>query len=262
MSQSSSEQLSTSAPLSRAFHVLDAVAEAQGPVSAADLAKQIGIPKPTAHRLIGHLIAEGLLRTDHVNGGLVPGERLWGMFCNLQAGSWQNAPLHTLMEQLVGEVGETCNLGVFDRDTVLYIERVECDWPIRIQLKAGSRVPLYASAIGKLLVAHLPAAKRRRILDTIPRPVLTANTMTDADKLENEFSRIRQLGYALNDSESMDGLIGLAVPVKTAKGRVIAGLSVHAPATRLNIDGAVALRPRFDKAAIEIGAQLELKPIS
>jgi len=161
------------------------------------------------------------------------------------------------MEQLVGDIRETCNLGVFDRDSVLYIERVECDWRIRIQLGAGSRVPLHASAIGKLLVAHLPTAARSRILDTIPRPALTDNTIIDADKLEIEFAQIRRLGYAINNSESTEGLIGLAVPVRTAKGRIIAGLSVHAPTTRLEIESAVALLPRFEDAAKEIGHQLE-----
>jgi len=249
---------SPSAPLARAFHILDAVTQAQGPISVAELAKQTAIPKPTAHRLIRHLIAEGLLRSDPVNGGLVPGQRIWTMFSNLQAGSWQSGPLHALMEQLVSEIGETCNLGVFDHDTVLYIERVECDWPIRIQLGAGSRVPLHASAIGKMLLAHLPAAARRKFLNTVPRPSLTANTITDPRQLESEFSRIRRLGYALNNSENMDGLIGLAVPVRSSKGRVVAGLSVHAPSTRLDLGNAVAMLPRFEATAKEIAAQLEL----
>ncbi len=259
MSLTNTDQHLASAPLSRAFRILETITQAQGPVSVAELARQTGIPKPTTHRLVSHLIAEGLLRSDTVSGDFVPGGRFWEMFCNLQAGSWQGGPVRVLMEQLVDDIRETCNLGVFDRGSALYIERVECDWPIRIQLKAGSRVPLHASAIGKLLLAYLPAAGRRRILDIIPRPVLTANTIIDADKLEIEFARIRRLGYALNNSESTEGLIGLAVPVRTAKGRIIAGLSVHAPTSRLELESAVALLPRFEAAAKEIGHQLEYR---
>jgi len=74
---------------------------------------------------------------------------------------------------------------------------------------------------------------------------------------QNEFTEIRRLGYALNNSENMDGLIGLAVPVRAANGKIIAGLSVHAPSTRLKLEKAVTLLPRFEEAAHAIGRQLE-----
>ena len=74
---------------------------------------------------------------------------------------------------------------------------------------------------------------------------------------QNEFTEIRRLGYALNNSENMDGLIGFAVSVRAANGKIIAGLSVHAPSTRLKLEKAVTLLPRFEEAAHAIGRQLE-----
>jgi len=245
-----------STPLARAFRLLEIVVEADSPLAVAELAGRSGIPKPTVHRLVNHLIAEGLLRSDTVHRGLVPGPRFAGLFCKAHAASWAGGPIRALMEALVAEVRETCNLGVLDRDAVLYIERVECDWPIRIQLSAGSRVPLHASAIGKLLMAHLPTAARRQLLASIPLTALTANTLTDADALERAFTEIRRRGYALNNAENTDGVIGLAVPVKSPDDRVVAGLSVHAPTSRLDLDGARALLPRFQAAGAAMGAQL------
>jgi DNA-binding IclR family transcriptional regulator len=245
-----------STPLARAFRLLEIVVEADLPLAVAELAGRSGIPKPTVHRLVNHLIAEGLLRSDTAHRGLVPGPRFAGLFCKAHAASWAGGPIRALMEALVAEVRETCNLGVLDRDAVLYIERVECDWPIRIQLSAGSRVPLHASAIGKLLMAHLPTAARRQLLASIPLTALTANTLTDADALERAFTEIRRRGYALNNAENTDGVIGLAVPVKSPDERVVAGLSVHAPTSRLDLDGARALLPRFQAAAAAMGAQL------
>ncbi len=245
-----------STPLARAFRLLEIVVEAGSPLAVAELAGRSGIPKPTVHRLVNHLIAEGLLRSDTVHRGLVPGPRFAGLFCKAHAASWAGGPIRALMEALVAEVRETCNLGVLDRDAVLYIERVECDWPIRIQLSAGSRVPLHASAIGKLLMAHLPTAARRQLLASIPLAALTANTLTDADALERAFMEIRRRGYALNNAENTDGVIGLAVPVKSPDDRVVAGLSVHAPTSRLDLDGARALLPRFQAAGAAMGAQL------
>ena len=245
-----------SMPLARAFRLLEIVVEAESPLAIAELAGRAGIPKPTVHRLVNHLIAEGLLRSDTVHRGLVPGPRFAGLFCKAHAASWAGGAIRALMEALVAEIRETCNLGVLDRDAVLYIERVECDWPIRIQLSAGSRVPLHATAIGKLLMAHLQTTARRQLLTGIPLAAFTANTLTGVDALQRAFTEIRRRGYALNDAENTDGVIGLAVPVKSPDGRVVAGLSVHAPTTRLDLDGARALLPRFQAAAAAMGAQL------
>ena len=247
-----------SAPLARAFRLLDEIVAAGTPLSVAELAERTEIPKPTVHRLVGNMIAEGLLRNDSFSRGLVPGARVIGMMVKAQAASWPGGPVRAVMQSLVDDVRESCNFGVFDRDAVLYVERVECEWPIRIQLGAGSRVPLHASAIGKLLWAHLPEPDRRHLLATLPRPALTANTVTDASALETQFDVIRREGHALNDAENVDGLIGLAVPVRLGSDpdRVVAGLSVHAPATRMDLDGARALLPRFEAAARQLSELL------
>ena len=181
-----------SAPLARAFRLLDEIVAAGTPLSVAELAERTEIPKPTVHRLVGNMIAEGLLRNDSFSRGLVPGGRVIGMMVKAQAASWPGGPVRAVMQSLVDDVRESCNFGVFDRDAVLYVERVECEWPIRIQLGAGSRVPLHASAIGKLLWAHLPEPDRRHLLATLPRPALTANTVTDASILEAQFDDIRR----------------------------------------------------------------------
>ena len=75
-------------------------------------------------------------------------------------------------------------------------------------------------------MAHLPAQARQPLLDTVPRPVLTAQTITDAGALEQQFKEIRRQGNVLNRSENLDGLVGLAVPVYLSgdsAGRVVAG---------------------------------------
>jgi len=195
-----------STPLARAFRLLEIVVEAGSPLAIAELAGRAEIPKPSVHRLVNHLISEGLLRSDTVHRGLVPGPRFAGLFCKAHAASWSGGPIRALMDTLVAEIRETCNLGVLDRDAVLYIERVECDWPIRIQLRAGSRVPLHATAIGKLLLAQLHTSARRQLLASIPRTAFTANTLTDADDLERACTEIRRCGYALNDGENSDSV--------------------------------------------------------
>ncbi len=105
-------------------------------------------------------------------------------------------------------------------------------------------------------MAYLPAQARQPLLDIAPRPVLTAQTITDAGALEQQFKEIRRQGNVLNRSENVDGLVGLAVPVYLSgdsAGRVIARLSLHAPNSRLDIYGALALLPAIKAAASEVG---------
>jgi len=246
--------------MARAFQVLETVIDAGMPISVAELAERTQIPKPTMHRLVSNLVAEGLLRMGAPSNSLVPGLRFTSLLVRVQAGSWPDGPVRAVIRTLVDDIRETCNFGVIDRDAALYLDRVECDWPIRVRYGPGSRVPLHATAIGKVLWAHLPARARRRLLDTLPRPVMTANTITDSDALEEEFKEIRRRGYAINHSESTDGLIGLAVPVRlggTDDGKVIAGVSVHAPESRLDIPGAINHLDRFFIAARDLGRLLD-----
>lgn len=246
-----------SAPLARAFAILDVIAAAEASMPVAEIAERTGIPKPTTHRMVNHLLSEGLLRPDPLRRGLAPGPRLFNIFCRVQAGSWATGPVRAILGDLVGEVRETCNVGVLDRDAVLYLERVECDWPIRVQLGPGSRVPLHATAIGKLLLAHMPADARRRLIAVLARPAITAKTITDARALETECAEIIRRGFALNDEENTDGIIGLAVPVRDHQGRIIAGLAVHAPVTRLDLQGATERLDEFQRAAARLGAALD-----
>jgi len=257
MSYMDNQSQPASGPLSRAFVILDMVAGADAPVSVAEIAGRTGIPKPTVHRMVNHLLAEGLLRPDPMRRGLAPGPRLFNLFFRVQAGTWAHGPLRTVLADLVDEVRETCNLGVLDRDAVLYVDRVECDWSIRVQLGPGSRVPLHATAIGKVLLAHMPPDARRRLLAVLPCPALMPATITDPEKLEAECAAIVSRGYALNKEENTEGLVGLAVPVREGTGRVIAGLAVHAPAARLNLRAAVDDLAIYQRAAQRAGAALD-----
>jgi len=257
MTYMDAETQPASAPLSRAFAILDMVAGADGPMSVAEIARRVDIPKPTVHRMVNHLLSEGLLRPDPMRRGLAPGPRLFNLFFHVQAGTWANGPVRTVLTDLVTDVRETCNLGVLDRDAVLYVDRVECDWPIRVQLGPGSRVPLHATAIGKVLLAHMPADARRRLLSVLPCPALMPKTIIDTDVLEAECAAIVARGYALNEEENTEGLVGLAVPVRDAGGRTIAGLAVHAPAARLDLQTAIGDLATYQRAAQRVGAALD-----
>lgn len=229
----------TGSALAKAVAVLDVLMLAERSLSLGEISQRTDLPRQTIHRIVRQLEEQALLRRDPGGDGYGVGPRMLQLSLHALAASARTAPMRTVLQALVAELGETCNLGVLARDEVVYIERVECDWSLRVQYGVGSRVPLYATAIGKLLMAHLPARERRRLLRVLPLMRLTERTLTDPERLEAEFAAIRRQGYAANDQEAVQGLIGLAVPVRDARGKVVAGLSMHAPDARMPMSLAI-----------------------
>lgn len=164
---------------------------------------------------------------------------------------------HEVLADLVSRVGESCNLGVLDGREVVYIDRVECDWPLRLQLQPGSRLPAHCSAMGKLLLAFLEPEVCDRLLGAAPLMRHTANTETDPKRLRRELERIRSEEVSINDQEYMAGLLGIAVPIRDGQGRVSAGLAVHAPVARMNRAQAIGHLPALRAAAAKLGDILE-----
>lgn len=238
--------------LAKALTVLEVLLDEAGPLSLAEIAARTDLPRPSVQRLIKQLEDQALIRRRPGGDGCDVGPRLIDLGTRALAAGARAAPFRRVLENLVARLGETCNLGVLARDEVVYIERVECDWPLRIQYHVGSRVPLHATGIGKLLLAHLAARERRRLLRVLPLTKLTERTITDAAKLEDELAAIRRQGYAANDGENTAGLIGLAVPIRDGRGRVVAGLAVHAPEARLPMARALEHLPLLRQAADDL----------
>lgn len=243
--------------LTKGMAVLELVAEARRPLGLVEITERLGLPKPTVHRIIRQLEAEGLLRREPLRDRYGVGPRLCSLAVNALQASVGGGAVHAILEEVVELIGETCNLGVLDRTEVVYVDRVECDWALRLQLQPNSRLPVHATANGKLLLAFLPERSRRRVLSNADLTAFTPNTITERDRLEAEFARIRERDYSTNDQEFHLGLIGLAVPVRDSRGQVLAGLAIHAPLPRLDIDSALRHLPELREAAARIGSAME-----
>lgn len=238
--------------LDKALAVLEAVIAQPRPVGLPDLTAELGLPRQTVHRVVQQLEGNGLLQRDPARDRYAVGPRLTRLALGAINASHQNGPMRAVLQDLVAEIGETCNVGMLDGHQVLYIDRVECDWPLRVQLQAGSHVPAHCTAIGKLLLAHLPVRARRRILEVAPLARFTEQTVTNPQAFEGALAEIRAQGYSANNQEYNLGMIALAVPVRDADGRVVAALAVHAPAARLSLDGALAHLPALEAAAARL----------
>src|SRR5689334_14306062 len=112
-------------------------------------------------------------------------------------------------------------------------------------LEPGSRVPIHCTASGKLFLATMDAARRRRILDSITLATLTPRTITGRKALESELARIAKRGYSTDDEEFIIGLIAVAVPVIGPSRRVVGAVACHAPEARLSLARAIDHLPRL-----------------
>ncbi len=241
--------------------ILEALADAGHATSAVDLALITGFNRQTVYRLLNQLEELQLVHRDIRKERYRLGTRFGRLAVNGLATMTSNRQVHEVLERLVGEVRETCNIGVLDGNEVVYIDRVECDWPLRVQLQAGSRVPAYCTAIGKLLLAHRTPGQLEHYLNSVRLTPLNGNTITDAEALRSALVAIRKQRFSINNQEDSIGLLAVAVPILGANKSVMAGLALHGPEARLNESRATSLVGRLRSAARDISQVLFSDPV-
>ena len=252
MSAAEREERQTIPTNLRLLLVLEEIAVWGQPVTPTDLNRKIGLPKPTIHRLFSILESEGFLQRELDGRSYAPGRRLRQLATGVLSSLRVRTARLTVMRALAEAVGETCNLAIPDREGMIYLDRIETKWPLRIQLPIGSQVPFHCTASGKLYLSTLRRSHLDRILGTLPLSVRTSATITQPETLFEELERTRERGYAQDREEFMEGMIALAVPVSDGHGRLLATLSFHAPTQRMSLDAAHKHLPRLQKAAAEL----------
>lgn len=246
----------TGSALEKAVGILEALAEQIRALSVSELAELTAMPKQTVHRVVRQLEELNLVTREAGTDRYVFGGRLRRIGVAALSAQPQTIATRQILAELVAQIGETCNIGVLDGAEVFYVDRVECHWPLRVQLRPGSRVPSHCTAIGKLLLANLPGAQRRQLLPQLELTRYTPNTLVTVPELEAALADIRRQGYAINREEDSLGLNALAVPVRGATGKVLAALAVHAPSARLLLADMLARRPLLEAAAAKVAEVL------
>lgn len=252
-----SAKLDRTPPLLRAFALLEHIARAHGALSLQEITAAAQLPKPTVYRMLGVLEDAGLIAREPDGRRVVAGPRLARFAHEVMLNQSVRAPRHAILKRLAEDVGETVNLTMLDRGEVVYLDRVESAWPLRMTLQPGSRVPLHCTASGKLLLALLPIARRRRLVAELALTPFTDHTIVDRRRLDVELTAIRRAGLATDNEEYLAGLVCVAVPV-TAAGRVAACVAVHAPVARMPLARAMTHLPALRRAAQALGASFDL----
>lgn len=235
--------------LLRGLAIMNAVANSTRPLSIADLVNELGLAKPTVHRIASQLEEENYLQRNPSDKRFVIGNKLKKFSTNILSNNSVGAPRRAILEALSNEIGETCNCTMLDGYHTVYFDRVECNWPIKINLHPGSKLPLHATASGKLFLAHMKKSDRNRILSAATLEASTEHTITSEEKLKDQLKTIKKQGIAFDNEEFIDGMIAIAVPVFDTKNRIFLTVAAHAPTTRQTIDSLSEYIPSLQHAA-------------
>jgi IclR family acetate operon transcriptional repressor len=217
--------------LLRGLAVLEALAA--GPdLSLSEVARRTALPVSTAHRLLETLRRRGFVQA--VDGGRYRvGLRAFEVGVSFLRSQRLPEVARPVMVALVDRVRETANLAVRDGAEAVYVLQVESDRMLRLFAQPGARHPLYCTGVGKVLLAWEPEDLVRVLLGPGPLPRFTPRTLTHPDDVVRHLRLVRSRGYAVDREERETGVRCVAAPVRDASGRVVAALSVSAPASRL-----------------------------
>ncbi|GLY18307.1 IclR family transcriptional regulator [Kineosporia rhizophila] len=241
-----------SAPVSvtsRALALLSAFDEHHRRLTLTELARRAGLPLATAHRLAGELLEWGALERQAPGSTyFVIGRRIWdlGLLAPVQTGLRQVAS--PFLHDIYAATLATVHLAVRDGDEVLYVDRLAGHQSVPVVSEIGSRLPLYSTGVGKVLLAHAPADVQRRVLADLRR--ITPYTITQPGRIGAQLERVRREGYAQTVEEMSLGGCSVAVPVRSRSGgpvEVVAALGMVVPSLKRD-------KPRMI-AALQVAAE-------
>lgn len=204
---------------SRLLSIVAAFDDRNRSLTLSELARRAGIPVPTAHRLVGQMVAGGALQRV-ADGRYGTGPLIWraGLLAPVEGGLQQLS--QPFLHDVYAATMATVHLAVRDGYEVLYLERTAGRLSLPILSQAGSRLPLHATGVGKVLLAHAPAEVQTQVLASLPR--ITPYTITRVGILRAQLDRVRRDGVATTSEEMSLGACSLAVPVVRSSDGLVA----------------------------------------
>ena len=209
---------------SRVFDILAAFVPGGARLTLTEIAGRTGLPLATAHRLVGELVRLGGLERE--GGGTYRiGVRLWeiGSLAPIRSGLRELAM--PFMEDLYEATHENIQLAVLAGTEAMILEKISGRQSVRIVTRVGGRLPLHATGVGKVLLAHAPASLRDAILAG-PLERVAPRTVTDPAELRRDLTLVRQQGWAATRDEMSLGAMSVGAPVFGPERHVVAALSV------------------------------------
>jgi IclR family acetate operon transcriptional repressor len=197
-----------------------------------DLAREVGLNVSTAHRLLQTLVVSKLLTQDADNDRYSPGPMLVDIADGLLAAD-RTTSTADILTALAARTGESISLGSRSNGDAVVLMHVPSSQPLRFERRVGERIPLHASALGKVLLAWSAEPTDDTLRAIAPLSAVTPDTVTTVRALASELRGVRERGYAVSTGEEVAGIRSVSAPVLDPRGVAIAAVEVSGPADRL-----------------------------
>lgn len=246
--------------LERTFSILELFDEGHAEWTASEVARAVGLPVPTAHRILTALKRYGYVSQDETSKRFRLGLASLRLGDRARSVVDLRAVAMPVLQDLSRDAGETALLTVVSpgQEGGSCLERVETSQSLRLSVSPGRRLPLHAGASQKALLAFMDDRAIDRILEG-PLEELCHATITDPRSLREELDRIRDRGWAGSYEETNVGVWGVAVPVLNDDGGVVCAVGVAGPSARLSPTRVCEDIERVHRAALEVAGALGLK---
>jgi len=241
--------------LERGLSVIRAFDAEHRELGLSEVARATGLTRAAARRFLLTLVALGYMHFDGSRFSLRPRVLELGFAYLSSLSLPELAEPH--MEALVARINESSSISVLDDTDVVYVARVPTRRIMSITIAVGTRLPAFATSMGRVLLAALPDAELEERLGRVDVRPLTPRTVKSHAALRRVLDQVRRQGYAVTDQELEQGLRSAAVPIHDASGTVVAALNVSVHASRASMQ---ELRSRFlppaQEAADAIDAEI------
>jgi len=245
--------------LDRAVSVLDLLGESEGPLGLADVCERMALHKSTAHRALMVLERCGMIERTPENRFRL-GLKLYELGTRAVEQIDLRARVHPWFRRLSAQVGETVHLGVLQRTSVVYLDKVEpSNRRVWLASRIGASNPVYCTAMGKAMLAFLPAETLAEILGRIRFVRLTHRTLMTPEALMRSLERVRRRGYAIDDEEVEEGVRCIGAPILNESGQPMAAVSVSGPTSRITQQSVPGIAEHLMRCCREISASLGVR---
>lgn len=236
----------------RALEVLEALAAAGGAIGVTEIARRVGLPQGTTHRLLLTLAARGYARRET--------DRKYAVgVAALQLGDASYRELTTVAEQhlprLVELSGETSNLALLEGDRMVYVAQSPSPHTLRIFAEVGRRVPVHSTSVGKAVLAAMSPEQARTTMTGLRLDACTPHTASTVAELETRIDQVRQDGFAVDDEEQEVGVRCVGVALPRLRGLHVAA-SVSGPSDRFTLARAREVGARLPEAVSSLATAL------
>jgi len=255
-SHSPADQKSLIQSLDRGLQLIEIISQAKEPMGLPELAEILDVDRSTVHRLLGTLHQRNFVVQDPVNKRYSLGLKIIELSRRALDGINFRSIAKPYLKRLSKETGESTNLFILTDDHAICVDYEASPSPLAVTNDTGIIYIMHATAGGKALLAFIDDPSRQRIIQRTQLIAFTPRTITDINVLKMQLQQIREQGFALDDEERYVGVRCIAAPIFSHTRKVIAGISMSAPASRVTLDRIHELAQLVIHAASDISTEL------